>query len=89
MNGDYVTSLEEFNTDEVEKRKMLGPAVVQRTKDIIDLIRGRLVVAQDGHKKYADLTRKDKEYEIGDLVLLKVSPWKGLMRFGKKGKLSP
>ncbi|KAL8088233.1 hypothetical protein AgCh_038132 [Apium graveolens] len=47
--------------DEVVERKMLGPAVVQRTKDIIDLIRGRLVVVQDGHKKYVDLTRKDKE----------------------------
>ncbi|KAL8119829.1 hypothetical protein AgCh_017085 [Apium graveolens] len=35
--------------DEVVERKMLGPAVVQRTKDMIDLIRGRLVVAQDGH----------------------------------------
>ena len=53
---------------------MLGPAVVQRTKDIIDIIRGQPVVAQDGHKKYADLTRKEKEYyEIGDLVMLKVS----------------
>ncbi|KAL8132909.1 hypothetical protein AgCh_008403 [Apium graveolens] len=45
--------------DEVVERKMLGPAVVQRTKDLIDLIRGRLVVAQDGHKKYVDLTRKE------------------------------
>ena len=59
--------------DEVVERKMLGPAVVQRTKDMIDLIRGRLVVAQDGHDKYVDLTRKDKEYEIGDLVMLQVS----------------
>ena len=49
---------------------MLGPAVVQRTRDIIDLIRRRLVVTQDGHKRYADLTRKDKEYEIGDLEML-------------------
>ncbi|KAL8124144.1 hypothetical protein AgCh_011959 [Apium graveolens] len=56
--------------DEVVERKMLGPAVVQRTKDMIDLIRGRLVVAQDGHDKYVDLTRKDKEYEIGDVVML-------------------
>ncbi|KAL8126120.1 hypothetical protein AgCh_013418 [Apium graveolens] len=56
--------------DEVVERKMLGPAVVQRTKDMIDLIRGRLVVAQDGHDKYVDLTRKDKEYEIGDLEML-------------------
>ena len=45
-----------FRSDEVVERKMLGPAVVQRTKDMIDLIRGRLVVAQDGHEKYVDLT---------------------------------
>ncbi|KAL8125673.1 hypothetical protein AgCh_013076 [Apium graveolens] len=75
--------------DEVGERKMLGPEVVQKTKDIVDLIRGRLVAAQDRQKKYADLARKDKEYGVGDLVLLKVSPWKGLMRFGKKEKLSP
>ena len=49
---------------------MLGPTVVQRTRDIIDLIRGRLVVTQDGHDKYVDLTRKDKEWEVGYLVLL-------------------
>ena len=60
-------SLREDNVDlpyvrmKIAERKMLGPAVVQRTKDIIDLIRGRLVVAQGGHKKYVDLTRKDKE----------------------------
>ncbi|KAL8145993.1 hypothetical protein AgCh_003941 [Apium graveolens] len=43
--------------DEVVERKMLGPAVVQRTKDMIDLIRGRLVVAQDGHDKLPDSSR--------------------------------
>ncbi|KAL8134683.1 hypothetical protein AgCh_009638 [Apium graveolens] len=69
--------------DEVVKRKMLGPAVVQRTKDMIDLIRRRLVVAQDGHDKYVDLTRKDK----GPSNVIGI-PWKRLMRFGKKGKLS-
>ena len=47
---------------------------------MIDLIRGRLVVAQDGHDTYVDLTRKDKEQEVGDLVLLKVFPWKPLER---------
>ena len=75
--------------DEVGERKILGPEVVHKTKIIVDLIRGRLVAAQDRQKRYADLARKDKEYEVGDPVLLKVSPWKGLMRFGKKGKLSP
>ncbi|KAK1365672.1 hypothetical protein POM88_041233 [Heracleum sosnowskyi] len=68
---------------------MLGPEVVQWTKETVDLIKGRLVADQDIHKKYADLARKDTEYEAGNLVLLKVSPWKGLMMFGKKGKLSP
>ncbi|KAL8112864.1 hypothetical protein AgCh_020246 [Apium graveolens] len=40
-------------------------------------------------KKYADQSRKDVLFEPGDKVLLKISPWKGLTRFGKKGKLSP
>ncbi|XP_074352783.1 uncharacterized protein LOC141691931 [Apium graveolens] len=56
---------------------------------MVELIRKRLVVAQQRQKKYADQTRKDREYELGDSVLLKVSPWKGVMRFGEKGKLSP
>ncbi|KAL8146552.1 hypothetical protein AgCh_004327 [Apium graveolens] len=46
--------------DEVVERKMLGPAVVQKTKDMIDLIRGRLVVAQDGHDKI-DEVRKERK----------------------------
>ncbi|XP_074373866.1 uncharacterized protein LOC141714233 [Apium graveolens] len=49
----------------------------------------RLTAAQDRQRKYADQSRKDMEFEEGSLVLLKVSPWKGLTRFGKKGKLSP
>ena len=53
------------------------------------LIRKRLEAAQDRQRKYADLHRKDMDFEIGALVLLKVSPWKGLVRFGQKGKLSP
>ncbi|WOG96005.1 hypothetical protein DCAR_0415335 [Daucus carota subsp. sativus] len=50
---------------------------------------GILVAAQDRQKKYADQNRRDMEFEPGEKVLLKVSPWKGLSRFGKKGKLSP
>ncbi|KAL8149110.1 hypothetical protein AgCh_006204 [Apium graveolens] len=74
--------------DEVGERKLLGPDLVQRTRDIVELIRGCLAAAQDRQRKYADLARKDREYEVGDQVFLKVSPWEGLMRFGKKGKLS-
>jgi len=75
--------------EEVGERKILGPELIQQTKEKIELIRKRLTAAQDRQRKYADPTRKDMEFEIGEAVLLKVSPWKGLSRFGKKGKLSP
>ena len=53
------------------------------------MIRERLKVATDRQKSYADMRRKDIRYEIGEKVFLKVSPWKKVMRFGKKGELSP
>ena len=53
------------------------------------MIRERLKVATNRQKSYTDLRRKDIRYEIGEKVFLKVSPWKKVMRFGKKGKLSP
>ncbi|XP_022013972.1 uncharacterized protein LOC110913450 [Helianthus annuus] len=52
-------------------------------------IRDRLKAARDRQKSYADKRRKPLKFQIGDRVMLKVSPWKGVMRFGKKGKLSP
>ncbi|GJX11556.1 hypothetical protein Tco_0201415 [Tanacetum coccineum] len=45
--------------------------------------------ARDREKSYADLKRKPTEFQIGDKVMLKVSPWKGVVRFGKRGKLNP
>ena len=75
--------------EEVGERKIIGPELVQKTKEVIQLIQKRLVTAQSRQKRYADLTRKDMDFEEGEQVLLKVSPWKGLVRFGKKGKLSP
>ena len=53
------------------------------------MIRERLKVATDRKKFYADMKRKDVGYEIGEKVFLKVSPWKKVMRFGRKGNLSP
>ena len=53
------------------------------------IIRQRLKAASDRQKSYADLKRKDIEYEVGDKVFLKVSPWRKILRFGKRGKLSP
>ncbi|GKE63247.1 hypothetical protein Tco_1513614 [Tanacetum coccineum] len=45
--------------------------------------------ARDRHKSYADLKRKPMEFQVGDKVMLKVSPWKGVVHFGKRGKLNP
>nr|GFC01102.1 putative reverse transcriptase domain-containing protein [Tanacetum cinerariifolium]GFC01177.1 putative reverse transcriptase domain-containing protein [Tanacetum cinerariifolium] len=49
----------------------------------------RMQAAQDRQKNYADRKRKPMEFEIRDRVMLKVSPWKGVIRFGKRGKLNP
>ena len=52
------------------------------------MIKERLKVAADRQKSYTDLKRKNIKYEIGKKVFLKVSPWKKVMRFRRKGKLS-
>ncbi|GJR41264.1 putative reverse transcriptase domain-containing protein [Tanacetum coccineum] len=49
----------------------------------------RMQAAHDRQKSYADLKRKPMEFQVGDKVMLKVSPWKGVVRFGKRGKLNP
>ncbi|KAK5785341.1 hypothetical protein PVK06_039915 [Gossypium arboreum] len=71
------------------ERQVLGPELVADTEDKVKVIRNRLKEAVDRQKSYADLKRKDIEYAVGDMVFLKVSPWKKILRFGKKGKLSP
>ncbi|GKB51152.1 hypothetical protein Tco_0901905 [Tanacetum coccineum] len=58
--------------------------------DKVVLIKEKLKAARDRQKRYADNRRKPLEFEVGDRVMLKVSPWKGDIRFGrKKGKLAP
>ena len=66
-----------------------GPDLVQDTVDKVKIIKSRLKAAQDRQKSYVDQHRRDIEYEVGEKVFLRVSPWRGIMRFGKKGKLSP
>nr|GEX88761.1 putative reverse transcriptase domain-containing protein [Tanacetum cinerariifolium] len=63
--------------------------IVQETTDKIVQIKERLKVARDREKSYADKRRKPLEFSVGDKVLLKVSPRKGVVRFGKRSKLSP
>ena len=59
------------------------------TCDKIKVIRDRLKIAQNRQKSYANNRRRDLKFEVGDMVFLRISPWKGVLRFGKLGKLSP
>ncbi|GKA71543.1 putative reverse transcriptase domain-containing protein [Tanacetum coccineum] len=74
---------------EVREGHLIGPELVQETTKKIKQIKDRLKTARDHQKIYADRRRKPLEFSVGDYVLLKVSPWKGVVRFGKKGKLAP
>ena len=68
---------------------MIDPDIVKDIETKVQVIRQRLKAASDRQKSYADLKRKDIEYEMSDKVFLKVSPWRKVLRFGKKRKLSP
>ncbi|PWA68100.1 reverse transcriptase domain-containing protein [Artemisia annua] len=74
---------------EVGEVQLTGPDLVHETMEKIVQIKQRLQAARDRQKSYADLKRKPMDFQIGDRVLLKVSPWKGMIRFGKRGKLNP
>ncbi|RVW65013.1 hypothetical protein CK203_062551 [Vitis vinifera] len=68
---------------------LIGQELVQETTNKIQVVRDRLLVAQSRHKSYADHRRRPLEFQIGDHVFLHVTPWKGVFRFGKRGKLAP
>ncbi|KAD4586096.1 hypothetical protein E3N88_23697 [Mikania micrantha] len=74
---------------EVGDSQLTGPELVHETTEKIVQIRKRMAAARDRQKSYADKRRKPLEFQVGDRVLLKVSPWKGVIRFGKRGKLNP
>nr|GEY77086.1 reverse transcriptase domain-containing protein [Tanacetum cinerariifolium] len=74
---------------EVGEAQLIGPELVQEiTKKIIQ-IKQRIQAARDRQKSYADLNHKPMEFQVGDKVMLKVSPWKGVVHFGKSRKLNP
>ena len=68
---------------------MFGPNLIKDAEEKVALIRDRLKVAQSRQKSYADAKRKEVVYEIGDRAYLRVSPLRGIKRFGIKGKLAP
>ena len=75
--------------DEVGERRLIGPELVHITLDKIQTVRDRLKIARDRQQSYADKRRRDLQFQVGDRVFLKVSPWKGILIFGRRGKLRP
>ena len=63
--------------------------MIKESEEKVKLIRDRLKIAQSRQKSYADSKRKEVTYEIGDRAYLRVSPLRGVKRFGIKGKLAP
>ncbi|GJW07528.1 putative reverse transcriptase domain-containing protein [Tanacetum coccineum] len=74
---------------EVGDSQLTGPEMIRETTKKIVQIKNRLLTDRSRQKSYADRRTKPLEFEIDDMVLLKVSPWKGVVRFGKHKKLSP
>ncbi|XP_022872048.1 uncharacterized protein LOC111391134 [Olea europaea var. sylvestris] len=70
--------------DEVGEKKLLGPEYVHSTVKKVKIIKEKLKTAQDRQKNYVDRHRRNLEFDIGDRVFLRLSPWKGVIRFGKR-----
>ncbi|GJY01896.1 putative reverse transcriptase domain-containing protein [Tanacetum coccineum] len=87
---DFGSSLDRhLPLSEVGDNQLTSPELIRDTTEKIVQIKNRLLAARSRQKSYADKRLKPLEFEVGDMVLLKVSPWKGAVRFGKRGKLSP
>ena len=73
---------------ELGESSITSPNLIRDTSEKVSLIRQRLLTAQSRQKSYADVLRRPLEFEVGDHVFLKVRPKRGVVRFGKRGKLS-
>ncbi|GJT19823.1 putative reverse transcriptase domain-containing protein [Tanacetum coccineum] len=74
---------------EVGQVQLTGLEIVQEKTEKIIQIKQRMQVARDRKKSYADLKHKPMDFQVGDKVMLRVLPWKGVVRFGKRRKLNP
>ncbi|XP_057506530.1 uncharacterized protein LOC130789727 [Actinidia eriantha] len=63
--------------------------MVEKTANKVRIVKERLKIAQRHRKSYADNQRRDLEFVVGDRVFLRMPPWRGIMRFSKRGKLNP
>ncbi|GJY81452.1 putative reverse transcriptase domain-containing protein [Tanacetum coccineum] len=74
---------------EARDSQLTGPEIIHETTKKKVQIKSRIQATRDRRKSYANVRRKPLEFQVGDKVMLKVSPWKGVIRFGKRGKLNP
>ena len=74
---------------EMGERSITGPDLIRDTFEKVSLIGQCLLTAQSRQKSYTDVRRRTLEFEVRDHVFLKVMPKRGVVRFGKRGKLSP
>ncbi|XP_043705439.1 uncharacterized protein LOC122655300 [Telopea speciosissima] len=75
--------------DEVGERCILGPELIQKTCEKVDLIKEKIKATQSRQKSYVDRRRQHIQFKAGEKAFLKMSPIKGGVRFGKRGKLNP
>jgi hypothetical protein len=78
-----------FSWSESGERVILGPDIMTEAEEKVRQIQANLLTAQSRQKSYTGKRRHALEFEVGDRVYLRVSPMKGVRRFGIKGKLAP
>ena len=78
-----------LNWSEPGEREFFGVDLVKDMEEKVKQIQENMKIAQSRQKSYADKRRRPLKFQIGDFVYLKVSPTKGVTRFGVKGKLAP
>ena len=78
-----------YDWTEMDESSITGPDLIRDTSEKVSLIRQRLLMDQSRQKSYANVRRRPLEFEVGDHVFLKVILKRGVVRFGKCGKLSP
>jgi hypothetical protein len=75
--------------DQPGEKQVFGPDIMLETEENIKMVRENLKTAQSRQRSYVDTRRRELSLEVGDFVYLKVSPIRGVRRFGVKGKLAP